>query len=58
MPHIKLKKTLKRYEKEFKQGTEIFVSWSGYRELLADEYCGRHKDDPIKPVKVKIDTKK
>lgn len=58
MPHITLKKTLVIGEKEFKQGTEIFISWSGYRELLADEYCGRHKDDPIKPVKVKIDTKK
>lgn len=58
MPHIKLKKSLKRYDKVFEQGAEIFVSWSGYRELLAKEYCGRHKDDPIKPLKVKIDTKK
>ena len=58
MPHIKLKKSLKRFDKVFEQGTEIFISWSGYRELLAKEVCARHKDDPIKPLKVKIDTKK
>jgi hypothetical protein len=58
MPHIKLKKSLKKYNKQFEQGTEIFVSWSGYRELLAKEFCARHKDDPIKAKKIKIDTKK
>jgi hypothetical protein len=62
MPHIKLKKELKRGEKVFPAGTMYFCSWSGYREMLEKEQCNKIKEDKqvkkLSKEQMRIDTKK
>ena len=54
MPHIKLTKEFTRGDKVFPEGTIYFCSWSGYRELLEQDYCSKLKEDkPVKKTKTK-----
>ena len=57
MPRIELIKELTRGEKVFPEGTVYFVSWSGYRELLTEGYCNKHKDDKAVKKTKKKETK-
>jgi hypothetical protein len=61
MPYIKLKKEYSRSAgdstKLFPEGSEIFVSWDHYKQLIQNDFCDEIKIEKQKEVKLKKDKK-
>lgn len=62
MPFIKLKKEYSRsagdYRKIFPEGSEIFVSWDHYKQLIKNDFCDEIKVEKQKEFKLKKEKKK
>ena len=62
MPKIILKKAIKRkyaeFEKVFPEGTEMFVSWDHYHNLVKENFCDAIQSEISKEIKLKKEIKK